>query len=1448
MRVVVLVALAVILGVGALLVGALSIALSTDRGNDFVRRRIVAQLEAAIGTRGSVMLGRLVLSPIGSASLDSVEIRDAEGEIVFASGPIRAKYVVWTLLDRELRLEMFSIERPQAHLVQDQRGGWNVGRLFSDTLARPTEEPKQSRPWTLTLDSLEVTRGLVTVSGPDSLPTLPLRTSRYADLQLVLGRSQYALGTSSGELLVHVLSADIASPPVLLRQASGRIVLHADSVEFDLKSVQLRDTRGSLTGSIGWGVPDADVRLALLLRADTLALSDIAWITDLIPTDGGGSAVVRIMNGPARGVTRYAIESMDASTADSRLTGRFVADVGDGVAIRDVDVTLAPMDLALIREIMGDSTMPPAPWDGVLRGRLVAPGGPLSAWRFSPSRLEYEDRRMGGSRSLITVGGMLDLVSSPMRFLPLDVVADSLDVHIAGAAFARADSMDGFVRGRVSVNGPMDNLRFDNIELIHTANAAQVSHVRGSARMASDTATSWLEAQLIVDSAHIGALAKAVTSTALRGQVSGSASAMARGDSLVMDLALEGEDAFIALTGATSTDRARFVFIGDATMETFDARRFLVGSTLPDHLITARMTIGLDGNWSGPSGPLEIIIDSISTLAGLTLRAGRATLILEPGGAFVDTLNVESDLGSISAKGRLSRDPLARDTVRFDLAIDSVALLAGFLPDSVPPEIRDSLGGRLHARGFVYGSLDTIAVGMTWTGSDLRAGPNRMAETDGDLRLTDFPGDPKGSAFMNASDIVLLGYPVTTFATQVQIRDKNRFDLAAQLAVGDTLSANTHMNLLLMPDSVRLRVDSLEASSRNVTWNLTRPAELFSDSRRLAVDTVRLRGVDGGAIEFGMDVDTAGPVRGYARLARVPMRHARFTGMIPEGLEGLVSFNAEMGGTRNAPTLTMTASLDSGFAYERPMPTFAFKGSYADREMAVDLRGRSPDREEFALTGTLPLDLALRSLSRDERMVKDDEIYLRFVADGTAIDGLGPLIPGLVDLSGRFDADILVGGFWGDYQPRGIFLLRDGRFAVPTLQTAFRDALMDISLAPDSVILHRVRFADEVAANDTASIEGAIYRNGRGGWNADVRTMAHSLRVIDNPRLAEADLSWQLRLRGPLDSLVLSGNVQVPTGNAYIADNRDVLMLEEELAEAAARRKFIPRIQALTVALGNEVRLRSPEANVQLTGEFSVSGNLEAPFLRGEVAAQRGTYRLNLGLLQRTFQVDSGTVRMNGVMRPDGRTDNPPILDIHASYLVRQADREDVKVGAHITGTTYQPRIRLYSADLGSATNETEIISYLLFGAPSFALDDPGTSAVRSATAALVPSLGGAVERALGGQIPFITDLQVTTVAGETPTDFRLNSFEGLLNSFALTAGKQLGPDAYLSLSGGVCRGENRAARSLPAWLGISTEYRPRERLSAVMSLTPGSSPCNRVGTINQIYQFGLDMYRDWRW
>ncbi len=1444
LRTALLVAIVLLGATSIALVGGASLLVRTRWGTELVRAKIETELQKALGTRGRAIVGKLVLTPLGSFSLDTLELRDATGAIVLASGPVRGDFALGPLLDRELYLHLVTLRGPSVHLTQAPGGRWNIRALFSDTAATTAPAPPPSR-WRLRLDSLALTDGLFTMMRPDSLPTLPPKRTSYAALQVNLGDSRYILGNGEGEFTVRHLASDISSPPLTLRHAEGMIAVSRDSLQLDLTTIRLPATRGSVAGHVAWG--GGTPRIALLLRADSVTMTDIAWITPLIPTSGHGHAVVRISDGPGAGVIRYAIDSMVLTASDSRLRGGFIAEVGGRIAIRALDVSAEPLDFKLLHEIFGDS-MPPAPWDGVLRGRLRATGGPLDAWRLDPSRLEFADRRVGGATSILTVSGTLNLLADKVRFLPLQVVVDSLDIRSVGAVTAVADSLDGFLRGRLQLDGPIDDLRFTRLDVVHVDGTLPRSHVRGEGRIALDTSRTWLEARLVLDSVSVEAFGKPFTTAALQGVLGGTLTVAARGDSVALDAQLTdvgaGADAGgasrLSYVGATSLDSTRLVLLGEAHVDRFDARRFLRESTLPAHRISARALLGIDGPFGEPTGAVDVVIDSTSELAGLTLRRGRADLGLEPGGIRVDTLTVETDLGRLSAEGRLSRDPALRERLRFEVTIDSLELARGFLPDSLAEQWRDSLGGRATLRGTAMGSLDTLDIAAEWEATDVRAGSSSAKAVEGNLSLEGFPLATRGLFTMNARTVVAAGLPLDTVDIAATVREATWADASMRVVAGDSLVASARADMHWMTDSLRIQLDSLNATTKNARWSLLAPAAIFWEPRHLSLDTIALRSTDGGRFDIAAQFDTTGPVSAFVRMEGVPIAHAAFTGLLPAGVNGLVSLEADITGTRSAPLMRVTAGLDSATLDGKVAPGLRLQGTYAARSFEVDLRGRSGDKDAFTITGTLPLDLAFEKRTLDQRLL-DDPLFVRIIADGTSLAGFEALTPGVRELRGGFDADILIGGTWRDIEPRGILLVRDGAFALPTLETGFRDLLMDVELAPDSVIIHRARLADERSASDTATLEGAFVRTDS-GWTADLRTMGRNLRVVDNPRMAEADASWLLTLKGPLEELVLAGTITIPNGNAYIGgQRRQVLVLAEDEPTSAGVGRFVPRIERLTIRLGNEVRLKSTEANVQLTGEISVTGPLTAPDLRGEVFANRGTYRLDLGLLQRTFQVDSGTVVLNGP------AEAAHALDIWTTYTVRQPEREDVLIGAHLTGTTHQPRIVLSSTDLGTTATDTEIISYLLFGAPSFALDGDRSSTLRTASAALAPSLGGAVERALGRRLPFISELRVSTVSDDLGVA-SLSSFEGLLNSFKLIAGMQLGTDSFLRVSTGVCRGESAAAAALPVWFGIAAEYRPRERLSAQLSLDPGASPCRRVGSFAQIYQVGLDLFRDWRW
>lgn len=1441
-----------VLGIAA----AATVLLNTEWGRALATQRVRTMLAEQLAPGSEVEMHGLVLTPIGSARLDSLVLRDPSGVALGTVRGLRVGVSLRAALDRELHLTRVVIEHLDLDLVQHASRRWNfasVNRARDSSLVRDTVG---ARPWRIRVDTLSWLDGSIALTRPDSLPALPPRRDLLTDVRLELGPSVIHTAGPSGTIAIAnaeatVLVTDVRAsarpvderPPrqaLKLRAQRGSVSLDGKAAALGFPLLHVGASRLSVNGSVNWTNALADPRLALDVRASEVDLSDVAWFNALIPQRGRATARLRVANGGRDGQYRATVERFVVEATQSRLEGRLVADIGDTLAVRNLDVTAAPLDFQLIREIFGAET-PPLPWDGEVAGRLRGPGGPLRAFRLDESTLEFTDRRIGRSVSRLTISGEMNLEAAPAVFQPLRVQIDSLDVRTVGAVTDVADSLSGYLEGEVTLVGPLDDYQFQGLDLTHTDGDLPRSHLRGAGRIAEDRARTWLEATLVLDTVSLAALGPALVAEPLRGTAAGTLTTSVRGDSVALDIALAGEGATLQFVGATSLDSLRFVAQGVLTFADLDAQRFLPSRTLPSHSLSGVVTLGLDGTLAEPTGPVAFQLDTASRLLALPVRRATAAMHLEPGGVRVDSLLVSMDAGRISARGRLARDPALRDTLRFVATLDSLTTLAPLLGDSLATLWADSIGGTLRVSGIAIGSLDTMDVRASLDGDSLRLARASIATLSGEVLLDGVPRATHGLATFALSDARVGEVVVHRLSAEATVREAQWVDVSFRLLAQDTLLAQGRADIHYMGDSLEIELDSLTAQTREADWRLARATRMFRGPDRFELDSLLLLSQDGARFALSAVIDSSGPLRVIAQAHRVPLAHARFTGYMPPRVDGLVSLDATLLGTRASPQLELTMRLDSTQVDERPAPELQVTARYLDRRADVTVNGQMLERDAFSLTAELPLDLALEPRAMDERLL-DRELYIRLSANGTPLAGFDALMPAVRNLSGGLDADLQVTGSWRNLEPRGILLVREGAFTVPALGTGFRDLLMDVSLAPDTVLIQRARLADERAPNDTASIEGAVFRS-RTGWRADIRTVARNLRVIDDPRVAEADVSWALVLRGPLDTLTLSGDVTVPRANLFIGRQRRraLVLAEDEDANDAASR-YAPQLEGLRVRLGNEVRLRSPEANVQLSGEVAVVGTLDEPDLRGEIFAERGSFRLDLGLLQRTFQVDSGRVRLNGPLSI------PPTLDIHTSYTVRQAEREDVKIGARLTGAVDAPRLVLSSGDLGTTASETEIISYLLFGAPSFVLDGQSASAVRLATAALVPSLGGAAERALGARLPFLSELQVVTVAGDSPRDFTLNSFEGLLNSFALTAGTQVGTDSYIRLSGGVCRGDNRAAQSLPAWFGISAEYRPRERLSAEVSLTPGSSPCNRIGSFAQIYQLGLDLYKDWRW
>ena len=272
------------------------------------------------------------------------------------------------------------------------------------------------------------------------------------------------------------------------------------------------------------------------------------------------------------------------------------------------------------------------------------------------------------------------------------------------------------------------------------------------------------------------------------------------------------------------------------------------------------------------------------------------------------------------------------------------------------------------------------------------------------------------------------------------------------------------------------------------------------------------------------------------------------------------------------------------------------------------------------------------------------------------------------------------------------------------------------------------------------------------------------------------------------------------------------------------------RVDSVFVGMGNDVWLRSGEANIQLAGDFVVDRKIEGGLPRyrldGTMRAVRGTYRLALGYenspiaLNKEFRVTRGTVRFFGT--PDFN----PEMDIVAENTVRPVRGTPLTVRALIGGTLRYPRLALES-DAQPPLSQTEIVSFLVFGRPPSAGAGSETSLLVSLLGSAIGGVGQALVSELGLPLSYLTIVpgSVTTSAGVAST--------------RIEAGVQVGNRTFLTLNAGLCE---VLANQLP---GAGLEYRFSARWTLAAAFEPVVQVCGTAASLAGVtarYQFGLDL------
>ena len=490
----------------------------------------------------------------------------------------------------------------------------------------------------------------------------------------------------------------------------------------------------------------------------------------------------------------------------------------------------------------------------------------------------------------------------------------------------------------------------------------------------------------------------------------------------------------------------------------------------------------------------------------------------------------------------------------------------------------------------------------------------------------------------------------------------------------------------------------------------------------------------------------------------------------------------------------------------------------------------------------MPLDLSLQPV---EHRQLEGAISIVAQADSLDMAVLALLTDLLTRTTGRMGLDVRIGGTWHDSRLSGFVDIVDGAMSIPALGARYTGIDARFELADSTV---RVVRGELHGGNGVLELSGRAVFAELAHPRLDVTLEMSRFAAFDIREFGALTGTGTLHLGGRFPAGRLTGSLTVDAGYLQFADlvqKRIVslndpefrALVDSNLARASglepgAKTIFMDslRVDSVSVTMGNDVWLRSSEANIQLAGDFVVDRQTEGrqPRYRldGTMRAIRGTYRLALGYenspisLTKEFRVTRGTVRFFGT--PDFN----PEMDIVAENTVRPVQGPPLTVRVLIGGTLRYPRLTLES-DAQPPLTQTEIVSYLVFGRPPSVGTGNQTALLVSMLGSAIGGVGQALVSELGLPLSYLTIVPgtVTTSAGVAST--------------RIEAGVQVGRRTFLTLNAGLCE---VLANQLP---GAGLEYRFSLRWTLAATMEPVVQLCGTAASLSGVtshYQFGLDL------
>jgi hypothetical protein len=1406
------------LALGVLLaLGAIQLITRTEFGQERVRRFALDWLDDQV--HGAVRIGGLSGGGLlGGVTVHDFAIDDTGGRTFVHADSARIAYDWKTLLGGSIVLDDVILYSPEV-AIEKLPGDtlWNYEHIFADTTAGESSGPGRlilindarivdgtvflRRPWEPD-EPVEVEDTARTVLEP--LGSGQVSVIRFEIDEAELPRVIWESPLEEGRMF-NVASfrgqAYLWRDPVIIDGLNGTVTLIDSIVSFDVPRFELPSSRGATVGRVVLG--EDDNRYDVRIEGDELALRDLQWLYPELPEEGGGSLVLRVQSQEPKGVL-FLAERVQLTAPGTQMAGTFGVVAGDTLYFTAVDLRASPLDLDLIERLVPGGL----PVEGLLIG-TVEVTGPLSALR-TEGDVRFA-RRDSDARNAVRWAGTLD-VRRGIATRGIAAELDGLDLALI-SAFRPGTPLHGRVTGNVDASGRLADSVLVQAALEHEEAGRTPSRVEGAGSVHFGSGPTRLDLALDAGSISLAELGAWVPSlSGFRGTAAGPVHLSGATDDLRIAAELRADAGSLSFdVRVDRTDTLPRLF-GSAVATDFQLRA--LSDSLPDARLNGDIEFDVTGRGlAGMSGPLRATFDTIE-FAGVPVDRALLAGSLNDGVLRVDTLNAASAGLRLRADGEFGLIDGRSGALRVDFTGDDLASLEPLLFDDVDDPTRPRIQGTARATGVLTGSLRAFDVSAqaeigrfsyddeTVESARLALAGSALNAADAALRLH----ATADSLFVLGRRLDSASIAATWDAGQGRLVGEARrggqpivvLDAAAQRSEGMT----------------DLEIRHLALGSGDSAWTLGDTAVLYLRPMGATLDRFALSRSDGeGELLAG---GTLAWIRSETLAARSTPRPLDFRvdarGIpfdeflhlldVGSGGRGTVDGSVTIRGVAHAPVIDVDVNVNSlgydDIGVDRLTAALDYDSTRATARVDAFHNGR---RVLFA-DGRIPADLRFTPTAQ-RRLAEQLDLTLQ--ADSLPAALVFGLLDGFHDTQGLLDGAITASGTTREPELKGAMTLRRGATTWDATGVRYRDVAGTFLLERDRVISVDLSAGAADPSGDaagTARITGTIDLERPNDPAFDLTARANQLLAAQRRDMV-LTTSGTILIGGRYRAPLLSGEVEIDEGSLFIDElYRQYLVvgLENEVlfdvvdTSLVAVKRVLPSpespflrnlvVNEATIRVEPGSWLRSREMNVEVAGELTVSFNRQREDLQlsGTLTAIRGTYRLEYPGFARVFDVREGTVEFPGTPGLD------PNLDITAVYSTRAQEGASLDILANLTGTLQNPRVGLSTED-ELAISQSDLASYLFFGAPTYAFNIGGTPGSGDAGSGrfnwAINTIGfGYVAselQTLAQSVGIVDYIGLT--AAETREGGQTQGLGGLLENTEIELGRYLGPNVFLAWS-----------------------------------------------------------------